>query len=87
MRSPDRKEEGIAPSTLAVMKRNDTPKKKEEVWVMYATAGDGKNPTPRFGGSKKTMISAWRYPGKSKPGKQIPIPDDILEEIQKTWLA
>lgn len=85
MARPDRKEEGIAPDTLAVMKRHDTPKKKEEMWVMYATSGEKEGVKPRFGGSKKVMISTWRYPGKSKPGKLIPIPDDILEEIQKDW--
>ncbi len=85
-------------NTVAVMKRNDTPKRKEEIWVMYA---DFKNPKPmpthayrQAGGRRaytlnpigsKIMISAWRYPGKSKPGKEIPIPDDILNEIQKTW--
>jgi len=74
LKSPSRKEEGVAEKTFAVMKRNDTPKRKEELWVMYAAAG-----------TKFTMISAWRYPGKSKPGKEIPIPDDILAEIQKNW--
>ncbi len=84
MRSPDRKEEGIAPDTLAVMKRNDTLKRKEEVWVMYCATGAASSKL-KVPGSKFIMISAWRYPGKSKPGKQIPIPDDILEEIKKDW--
>ena len=72
----DRKEEGIAPKTQAVMKRNDTPKRKEEIWIMYQIQ-------PKS--AKYTMISAWRYPGKSKAGKQIPIPDEILAEIKKEW--
>ena len=75
LKNTDRREEGIAPNTVAVMKRNDTPKRKEEIWVMFANSGV----------LKKTMISAWRYPGKSKPGKEIPIPEDILSEIQKEW--
>ncbi len=37
--------------------------------------------------NKLTMISAWRYPGKSKPGKLIPIPDDILQEIKDVWFV
>lgn len=86
MNKPDRKEEGIAPNTLAVMKRHDTPKKKGEIWVMYATNEAADKAKFRFGGPKRVMISTWRYPGQSKPGKQIPIPDDILEEIQKEWL-
>ncbi len=85
MKNPDRKEEGIAPNTLAVMKRNDTPKRKEELWVMYATSDPEDAAKARFGGPKKVMISTWRYPGKSKPGKQIPIPNDILEAIKKEW--
>ena|SRR3989344_8613144 len=76
LKSPDRKETGIALNTLAVMKRNDKLKRLEELWVMYQMI-------PKSG--KYTMISAWRYPGKSKAGKQIPIPDEILLEIQNTW--
>ena len=74
LKNPDRHEEGIAPNTNASMKRNDTPKRKEELWIMYQKRGP-----------KSLMISAWRYPGKSKPGKEIPIPEDILEEIKKEW--
>ena len=74
LKSPDRHEEGVAPNTNAAMKRNDTPKRKGEIWVMYQKRG-----------LKSLMISAWRYPGKSVPGKAIPIPDEILNEIQKTW--
>lgn len=73
LKSPDRKEEGVAEKTFAVMKRNDTAKRKEELWVMYA------------GNPKKIMISAWRYPGKSKLGKEIPIPDDVLDDIKNVW--
>lgn len=72
MRNPSRKEEGVAPNTFAVMKRNDTPKRKEELWVMFQK----KN-------SKTTVISAWRYPGISPKGKEIPIPEDILLELAK----
>ena len=79
LKSPDRREEGIAPNTFAAMKRNDTPKRKEELWIMYQEKSKSKNE------KGKIMISTWRYPGKSKPGTAIPIPDDILEEIQKVW--
>lgn len=80
LKSPDRKEEGIAPNTSAVMKRNDRPKKQEEIWVMYAKKS---NVNPPAGGqmSKVVLVSAWRYPGKSRPGKEIPIPEDILAEL------
>jgi len=32
-------------------------------------------------GTKK-IISAWRYPGISPVGKKIPIPDEILQELE-----
>lgn len=70
LKNPSRKEEGIAPNTSAVMKRNDTPKRKEELWVMFQK----KN-------SKITVISAWRYPGVSPKGKEIPFPEDVLAEL------
>lgn len=72
----DRKEEGIAPNTIAIMKRNDTKKRKEEIWVMYQLVN---NKIPKF-----TMISVWRYPGISKKGAAIPIPDDIAKELNLT---
>lgn len=74
LKNPDRHEEGIAPNTNAAMKRNDTLKRKEEMWIMYQKRG-----------GKSLMISAWRYPGKSRAGKEIPVPDDILEQIKKEW--
>jgi len=100
MRNPNRKEVGIAPNTSAVMKRNDTPKRKEEIWVMFqivpqnGTRGQMQTTTRRPRGraspsagtyaecQKSRIISAWRYPGISPEGKKIPIPDDILEELE-----
>ena len=72
VRFPKRKEEGIAPGTQAVMQSNTNPKKPTEIWVMYKQIDD----------TKKKIISAWRYPGISPVGKKIPIPDDILAEIE-----
>ena len=79
LKSPDRREEGIAPNTSAVMKRNDKPKRQEEIWVMYSAAGASSK--FKVKSSKLILVSAWRYPGKSKPGKEIPIPEDILAEL------
>ncbi len=82
LKSPDRREEGIAPNTSAVMKRNDTPKRKEEIWVMLTDNEKIKNQSSKLQFKSKTvLISAWRYPGTSKPGKAIPIPEDILSEL------
>lgn len=72
VRYPDRKEEGIAKETIAVMKRKDTKSQQKELWVMYQKAG-----------GKKRIISTWIYPGESPKGKEIFVPDDVWEEIEK----
>ena len=73
LRRPERVEEGIAPDTTAVMKRKDGKKMKREIWVMFQ----------KFG-IKKKIISAWIYPGVSPKGKEIFIPEDVWEELEKT---
>lgn len=78
LKNPNREEKGIAPKTLAVMKRNDTSKRKEELWVMFQELGHrGKGTVKRI-----NIISSWRYPGVSPKGKEIPIPEDILKELE-----
>ncbi|OGZ79123.1 MAG: hypothetical protein A2528_00600 [Candidatus Staskawiczbacteria bacterium RIFOXYD2_FULL_37_9] len=97
---PERKEQGIAPGTSAVMKTNKTffrekqitlekalrqaqglttwqkPKKAPgEIWIMF------KDIRKKEEGEVRKIISAWRYPGISKPGEEIPIPEDIKNEI------
>ena len=83
---PERKEKWIAPGTLAVMKTNKVffsskkitvskawqkPKRAPgEIWLMYKDVKDFRK-----------IISAWRYPGISKPGEEIPIPEDIRQEL------
>lgn len=71
IRSPKRVEDGVAENTVAVMASGTNNKKPSEVWTMYQKKGN-----------KKIIISAWRYPGVSPVGKQIPIPQDILEELK-----
>lgn len=86
LRSPNRKEEGIAPNTLAVMQRTGTRKHPTEIWVMYQMINlKRKMPCLPAGrqSAKLRIISAWRYPGISPAGKEIPIPQDILEELEK----
>jgi hypothetical protein len=74
IRNPKRREVGIMPKTVAVMqplsvkKENGKETWKQEIWVMYKEEG-----------SKKRVISAWRYPGISP--KRDPIPSDILREL------
>jgi len=70
---PDRKEEGIAPQTIAVMrKKSKKDHSKGEEWVMY-----------QLKKSKKIVISVWFYPGITPPGKQIFIPDEVWDEIAR----
>ena len=74
MRNPARVEDGVAENTTAVMQSGSNAKKPSEIWVMYQK---------KKMGSKKTIISAWRYPGISPIGKTIPIPRDILRELKE----
>ena len=83
---PERREHSIVPGVQAVMRTNKTffkvkqitlakawqkPRKAPgEIWIMYK---DNKE--------FRKIISAWRYPGVTKPGEAIPIPDDIKIEI------
>ena len=91
---PERKEKGIAPGTLAVMKTNkvffktkkisvagawQAPKRAPgEIWIMFRDT----RPSSKLEPATRKIISAWRYPGISKPGEEIPIPDDIRQELE-----
>jgi hypothetical protein len=77
MRKPERKEKGIAPGCTALMQtRKSNMKPPGEIWLMYKdthSTGSGQ--------AIRKIISAWRYPGISKPGENIPIPEDIKNEL------
>ncbi len=75
LRRPDRKEEGIAPDTLAAMQITGTKKHPTEIWLMYVITKI-KNQI-----SKIKIISTWRYPARSPIGQSIPVPQDILEQL------
>ncbi|MDO8466720.1 MAG: hypothetical protein Q7S83_01110 [bacterium] len=88
LKNPARKEEGVAEGTLAVMMRNDTPKRKQEIWLMYAIgSGELNSEKLKVKSSTRVMISTWRYPGKSQPGKRLPISDELMAEIKEAWFA
>lgn len=97
IRSPKRVEEGIAENTIGVMQPSSNLKKPTEVWVMYAVPKarvksskfkvESKDSKFKILNSKFIIISAWRYPGVSPIGKQIPIPQDILEELKNSGLT
>ena len=80
IRNPKRVEDGVAENTIAVMAQGSNTKKPSEIWVMYQRKN--KNSKFKILNSKFIVISAWRYPGISPIGKQIPIPHDILEELK-----
>lgn len=67
--SPKRKEEGIAPKTVAMMQGAGSAKHPYELWAMIQD-------TPKF----RTIISAWRYPGVTKPRSEI-----ARNEIQREY--
>ena len=67
--SPKRIEEGIAPKTIAMMQSAGSKKNPYEIWVMIQ---EDKR--------RRKIISAWRYPGITKPGD--PLPEEILKELK-----
>ena len=67
--SPKRIEEGIAPKTIAMMQSAGSKKHPYEIWVMIQELKQ-----------KRKIISAWRYPGITKPGD--PLPEEILRELK-----
>ena len=69
---PKRIEEGIAPKTIAIMQPCGN-KNQHELWVMIQEAK-----------TRRKIISAWRYPGRTKPGE--PLPEEIIKEL-KTGLG
>lgn len=73
LRNPDRVEEGIAPGTIALMKKSLSKKHPYETWVMCLQEN-----------SNFKIISCWKYPGKSPKGKEIPLPPEIRGEIEKS---
>lgn len=79
---PKRIEEGIAENTVALMQPSAVKSKQnspvgvgkrieswtQEIWVMVQDTKE-----------KRKIISAWRYPGMTKPGD--PLPEEILNEL------
>lgn len=97
-RKPNRREEGIAPGTSACMQgrklAGSSKGRAEEIWIMYRMnkglrakdlrPGHGGNLPTKRPQSRITLISAWRYPGVTKPGERPPIPNDILAELAES---
>lgn len=80
MSSPLRREVGIAEGTVAMMQKAGTEKHPYEIWVMVAEL-NSKNSKLRIRDSSMRVISAWRYPGITRPGE--PLPQAILNEMRE----
>lgn len=71
MHSPARVEEGIAEKTIAFMQPAGNG--RTEIWVMVQDER-----------TRRKVISAWRYPGRTKEGK--PLPEDLVFEMKHAAL-
>ena len=82
LRHPKRVEEGIAENTTAAMQRAGSVKHPNEIWMMY----QGKSQIPNSKSKNKekqiVIISAWKYPGITKPGAEIPMPEEVRNELR-----
>ena len=84
IKSPLRIEEGIAPNTVAFMQpvsyktKHGVKSWKNEYWVMVVS--QNKKSKLKDKGNVK-IISAWRYPGMTKPGASLP--KEILSEVSE----
>jgi len=80
MRAPERIEEGIVDGTLAAMQTAGTKARPWEIWVMWRerkkAVVDVLNP------NQKVIITAWRYPGVSPVREKVPIPSEIVAELE-----
>lgn len=86
LHSPKRIEEGVAPNTVAMMQpgsiksssgRTGAEKKEtwtQEIWVMVQDAG-----------STRKVISAWRYPGMTKPSSAVTL--DLMQKEYREFLS
>lgn len=70
----------IGTKPISLVKAWQRPRRAPgEIWLMYK---DVKGPSVGLGQVRK-IISAWRYPGISKPGEAIPVPEDIRNDIMR----
>ncbi len=74
LNSPKRIEEGIAPDTIAMMQSAGSQKHPYEIWVMIQETK-----------ARRKIISAWRYPGKTKPRSEIAL--DFLQREYSDYVS
>lgn len=73
IKSPQRREVGIAPQTIAVMQSRGRVR-KTEIWVMYQEIVSAKQ-------LRKVLISTWRYPGVSPKGQPFKLPANVETDL------
>ncbi len=73
LHSPARVEEGIAPKTIAYMQVAGSKKRPYELWAMIQ---DEK--------SRRKIISAWRYPGRTKSRSEVAI--DLIRKAYSDYM-
>jgi len=81
LNSPKRIETGIAPNTVAMMQAAGSKKHPHEIWVMIVKNKKSKIKNQKYDITTK-IISAWRYPGITKPGE--PLPAEIISEMEES---
>jgi hypothetical protein len=96
IRAPERVEDGVAEGTLAAMQTAGSTRKPWEVWVMWkeekpskrqSVISDSRIPDFRLPITpKRVIITAWRYPGVSPVRERVPIPSDVLAELESEGL-
>ena len=81
IRAPDRIEEGIVDGTLAAMQTAGSKARPWEAWVMWREEVKNKKRDILMP-NRKIIITAWRYPGVSPVREKVPIPSEIISELQ-----
>ena len=89
IRAPKRAEEGVAENTVAVMQPVGSPKRPQEIWVMYQERGrEAKTAKEQLLMTrKKIIITAWRYPGVSRVRDKVPLPEGLMAELERENLV
>ncbi len=95
IRAPDRIEEGIVDGTLAAMQKSGSKSRPWELWTMWrqeSRKGSSQKGLSKKGLSnlscsnlepnRKVIITAWRYPGISPIRDKVPIPAEIISELE-----
>ena len=90
VRAPVRLEEGVAPGTLAGMQCAGTKAKPTEIWAMWREEQTKRSSFDAKAGitaqPRRIIITAWRYPGTSPVRSKVPIPDEVLAELDAEGL-